>query len=133
MVRGAHFENFLVRLSWLKHILYSRRASSAQLGCSSKLSRQARQKLRVDWVCPILKKYIFGILMKSCTTYVSAISIGQKNSKWAPLIFNQIITVYSSRHLEDILKGRVDSMIKIRFTLFQNELKHDKKFSKLLF
>ena len=36
-----------------------RRPSSAQPGCSSKLSRQARQSLGVNWVCPILKKIIF--------------------------------------------------------------------------
>ena len=33
-----------------------RRTSSAQLACSTKLSRQARQSLCVDWECPILKK-----------------------------------------------------------------------------
>ena len=37
----------------------NRRPSSAQSGCSSKLSRQAGQSLGVNWVCPILKKIIF--------------------------------------------------------------------------
>ena len=37
----------------------NRRPSSAQPGCSSKLSRQAGQSLGVDWVCPILKKFVF--------------------------------------------------------------------------
>ena len=51
-------------------------ASSTQLACPTKLSRQARQSLHFKEQDPFLRNfYIFEILVKSCLKYVSASSI----------------------------------------------------------
>ena len=65
-----------------------RRPSLAQPAWSAKLSRQGRPSLGVDGHNPILKKiYIFEILMKKCTKYVSTSFFWQKKiQKWAPLM-----------------------------------------------
>ena len=109
-VSGAHFKKNFVRLSWLIDILYNfswgfqkynffSRLDTPNQRTTSAHTAHVPARLQAAWaelvrrlgVSNFEKNYIFGILMKNCTKYQSAIKI--RDVAGTPNIYSYILYI----------------------------------------